>query len=330
MLPFLLRSIRHNIGYKLLCLFFAFVLHFYAAGLINAHPPHILILPLTARNLPPNLILDDKNLPSVTLTLDGPTDEINRLTDTTVNAWVDLSHARAGITPPLAVHLSPLPANVTVESDPRPVALHLQARQSRKLMISADDIGVAPSSYMFAPPVITPREATITGTRESVRSVVRLVAQADPDQAPGAVEDDFTIVALDAAGSPVGDVTVSPPTAHIRMALVFALARKTLVVSPNVQGMPPAPYRFGNIAVTPATVTAEGRPEILAPVGTLTTMPIDVSGATADIVRRVEPIVPAGVTLTPRGPLTVTIHVIAPTVPPAPAVPPLLPATAKP
>jgi YbbR domain-containing protein len=332
MLSFLLRSIRHNIGYKLLCLFFAFVLHFYAAGLINAHPPHILILPLTGRNLPPNLILDDKNLPSVTLTLDGPTDEINRLTDTTVNAWVDLSHARAGITAPLAVHLSPLPANVTVESDPRPVTLRLQARQSRKLFITADDIGVAPNSYMFAPPVITPREATITGTRESVRSVVRLVAQADPDQAPGAVEDDFTIVALDTAGSPVGDVTVSPPTVHVRMDVVRALARKTLVVSADIQGMLPAPYRFGRITVTPASVTAEGRPEQLAPIGTLTTQPIDVSGATADIVRRVAPIIPAGVTLTPRGPITVTIHVLAPTAPPASSLLPsvAVPETSKP
>ena len=160
----MIASLRHNFWYKMLAVFFALLLHFYAAGMINAHPPHILILPLTARNLPPNLILDDKNLPSVTLTLDGPNDEINRLTDTTVNAWVDLSHARAGLTPPLTVHLSPLPANVTVESDPRPVALRLQARQSRKLYISADDIGVAPSSYAFAPPVITPREATITGT----------------------------------------------------------------------------------------------------------------------------------------------------------------------
>lgn len=324
----MIASLRHNFWYKMLAVFFALLLHFYAAGLINAHPPHILIVPLTARNLPPNLILDDKNLPSVTLTLDGPTDEINRLTDTTVNAWVDLSHARAGLTTPLAVHLSPLPSNVTVESDPHPVSLRLQARQSRKLYISADDIGVAPSSYAFAPPVITPREATITGTRESVRSVTRLVAQADPDQAPGAVEDDFTIVALDTSGSPVGDVTVSPPTAHVRMDMVRALAQKTLIVSPNIKGMLPAPYRFGSIETTPATVTAEGRPEKLSMVGTLTTQPIDVSGATADILRRVEPIVPAGVTLSPRGPITVTIHVLAPAAPTVPVT--VLPSTGTP
>ena len=321
MLAFLQRAVRHNFGYKLLCLFFAVVLHFYAAGLISARPPHILILPLTVRNLPPNLILDDKNLPSVTVTLDGPPDDIGRLTDTTVTAWVDLSHARAGQTPPLTVHLSPLPTDVTVESDPHPVSLLLQPRRRRQLVIGADDIGIAPASYAFAAPVITPREAVITGTREAVNSVVRLVAQADPDQAAGAVDDDFTIVALDVTGSPVGDVTVTPPTAHVRVEMARALSRKTLIVSANVKGMLPAPYRFGNIEAAPATVLAEGRPEQLGPVGTLTTQPIDVSGATADVVRRVEPVIPPGVTLTPRGPITVTVHVIAPPAAPVPPVP---------
>ena len=327
MLAFLQRAFRHNFGYKLLCFSFAVVLHFYVAGLSSVRPPHILVLPLTVRNLPPNLIVDDKALPPVTVTLDGPPDQISRQTDTTVTAWVDLSHARAGQTPPLTVHLAGLPADVTAESDPHPVALLLQTRRRRQMPISADDIGIAPAAYAFTAPVITPREAVITGTRESVNSVARLVAQADPDQAPGAVDDDFTTVALDASGSPVGDVSVTPPTAHVRIEITRALARKTLVVSADVHGALPAGYRFGNVEVAPATVTAEGRPERLAPVGTLTTRPVDVSGATADIVRRVEPLAPPGVTLTPRGPITVTVRVIAPPVPLPPAPAAAAPAT---
>jgi len=311
----MIAALRHNFGYKLLAVVFACFLHFYAAGLINAHPPHVLILPLTVRNLPPTLILDEKSVPSVTLTLDGPPEEIAHLSDASVTASVDLSHARAGQTPPLPVHLTGMPADVSVETEPGPIALTLQPRRRRQLPISAEDIGVTPPNFAFALPSISPHEAVITGTQEAVNSVARLVAQADPDQAAGAVDDDFTIVALDSSGIPVGDVTVTPPTTHVHMELVRALARKTLVVSPNVSGSPPAPYRFGSIAITPSTVTAEGRPEDLASVGTLTTAPIDLSAATTDIVRRVEPVVPAGLSLSPRGPITVTIHILAP--PPA-------------
>ncbi|MGI4790155.1 MAG: CdaR family protein [Janthinobacterium lividum] len=311
----MLLALRHNFGYKLLALFFAVVLHFYVAGLTNARPPHILILPLSARNLPPGLILDAADLPSVTLTLDGSTEEINRLTDTTVTAWVDLAHAQVGDTSLLPVHVAGLPPSVTVENEPPPISLQIEERRRRQLKIGADNIGIAPAGYSFPSPVITPREAVISGTREAVGSVVRLVAQADPDQSAGAVDEDFTLAALDAAGSPVGDVTITPPTAHIRLDLVRAVSRKTLIVSADVVGSLAAPYRFGNIEVSPATVTAEGRPNQLVSIGTLTTAPIDVTGATKDIVRRVEPIVPAGVALSPSGPITVTIHVIAPPAP---------------
>ena len=304
--------LRHNFGYKLLALLFACLLHFYVAGLINVRPSHLLTLPITIRNLPPSLILDDSTLPSVTLTLDGPPEDISRLTDTSVTAWVDLSHARAGQTRPLPVHLSGLPPTITVDNDPKPVTLAVQQRRRRQMAVSADDIGAAPSGYSLTSPSVSPREAVITGTREAVSAVTRLVAQADPDQQPGAVDEDFPIIALDATGSPVSNVTVSPPTAHVRLTLTRALARKTLLVSANIIGTLPASYRFGSIEVAPAAVEAEGKPETLAAVNTLTTQPIDVSGATKDLVRRVEPVIPPGLTLSPRRPITVTIHVIAP------------------
>lgn len=305
-------ALRYNFGYKLVALLFAVILHFYVAGLVNTRPPHLLILPLSVRNLPSGLILDTADLPSVTLTLDGSAEEISRLSDATVTTWVDLSHAKPGVTSPLPVHIAGLPPSVSIETDPPPLTLQLEPRRRRQMPIGADDIGTAPAGYSFSPPIITPHEAVITGTRSAVNSVVRLVAQADPDQAPGAVDEDFTVAALDASGSPVGAVTISPPTAHVRLEAVRSLSRKTLIVSANVIGTLAAPYRFGNIEVSPATVTAEGRPEMLAAIGTLTTRPIDVSGATKDVVQRVQLLVPPGLLLSPSGPITVTIHVIAP------------------
>lgn len=321
-------ALRYNFGYKLIALLFAVILHFYVAGLINTRPPHLLILPMSVRNLPPSLMLNADDLPSVTLTLDGSAEEISRLSDTTVTAWVDLSHAKPGATSPLPVHIAGLPPSVSVETDPPLLTLQLEPRRRRQMPIGADDIGTAPAGYSFSPPSITPREAVITGSRTAVNSVVRLVAQADPDQVPGAVDDDFQIAALDASGSPVGNVTILPTTAHVRLEAVRSLSRKTLIVSANVVGTLAVPYRFGNIEVSPATVVAEGRPELLAAIGTLTTRPINVAGATKDVVQRVEPLVPAGLSLSPSGPITVTIHVIAPPLaaPQSPPVPAPIPA----
>ena len=212
----MLSALRYNFGYKLLALCFAVVLHFYVAGLVNTRPSHVLIVPLSVRNLPPSLILDTSALPPVTLTLDGAPEEVSRLSAATVTAWVDLSHARPGATGPLPVHLAGLPPTVSADPPP-PVVLPLETRRRRQMPVGADDIGSTPAGYSFAAPVITPREAVVTGTRAAVGSVARLAAQADPDQAPGAVDEDFTLAALDASGSPVGDVTVSPATVHVRL-----------------------------------------------------------------------------------------------------------------
>lgn len=318
----MIASLRHNFWYKMLAVLFAVVLHVYAAGLINARPSHTLILPLKVRNLPPTLILDDKTLPSVTLTLDGSSDDINRLSETVITASVDLSHARAGQTPPLPVRLTGLPPEITVQSDPHPVSLMLEPRRRRQIPISAGDVGIPEASYSLSKPVVLPRVAIITGTQEAVDAVDRLVAQPDPDPIAGPVDEDYVVMALDSSGSPVGNVTVTPPTVHVRREQARALSRKTLVVSANVVGTPPPPYRFGNIAVSPATLTAEGPPAKLEAIGTLTTQPIDVSGARADVVQKAALILPPGVTLSPSGPVTVTVHVIAPPLSEPPAASP--------
>ena len=136
MMTFLLRSIRHNFWYKLLCVFLAVVLHFYAAGLINAHPSHLLTLPLTARNLPPNLILDEKSISSAhahagwAAGRDQPFDRYYRR-----RLGGPVPFARPAKRPLLPVHVVGLPSDVTVESDPAPVTLMLQPRRRRQMLI---------------------------------------------------------------------------------------------------------------------------------------------------------------------------------------------------
>ena len=323
----MLASLRNNFGYKLVSLIFACLLHFYVSGQINSRPTSPILVHLAARSLPPNLILDDKDLPMVTLTLDGPPEEVARVTDSNMSAWIDLSHARAGMTTPLSVHITPLPltlrSDVSLEYEPHTILLTLQPRRSRELPISAAGIGTPPHGSTFRSPVINPKEALVTGSRDSVNAIARLVAEADPDLLPGSVDDDFTLIALDSKGTPVSDVQVIPPTAHVRMDTVEVGSSKKLLVSPDIRGTPTLPYRFGNMEVTPRFLLVEGPPEKIAGIGTISTSPVDVTGATSDVTRQVQPILPPGVRLIETGPLTVTVHILPP---PAPQLAPSLPA----
>ena len=319
----MLAALRENWKYKLLALVCALALHAYVIGQSSAGQTRTLIRSLTVYNAPPNLLVDEKSLPQVSVTLDGPADDMARLADASVTASVDLSHAHAGQNGPFPVHVTLPPGTGSIVSaDPQPpgVPLTLQAKSRRRLLISATEPGNPPAGYAFHSPLVTPRRATIEGSHDAVDSVQQLIIKVD-DKTVGTVDDSFPVVALDSDDSPVEGLAITPPTAHVRIEMVRVPVSRTLLVSPNVIGSPAFPARVSDIQVSPPALTVTGRSGRLAHVGTIGTAAIDVSGATNDLVRQVACVPPMGLSLIGSGIVTVTVRITAPPAPaPAPAL----------
>jgi len=321
----MLAALRENWKYKLLALVCALALHTYVIGQSAAGQPRTLIKPLMLHNAPPDLLIDEKSLPQISITLDGPADDVARLADTAVTASVDLSHAHAGQNGPFPVHVA-LPSELgsMVSADPQPsvVPLALQAKSKRRLLISAAEPGTPPAGYAFRTPLVTPRRAAIEGAHAAVNSVQQLIITVD-ENTIGTVDDTFPIVALDRDGSPVEGLTITPSTAHVRIEMVRIPVSRTLLVSPNITGAPAFPARVSDIQVSPPTLTVTGRSDRLAHVGTISTAAIDVSGVTSNLVRQVACVPPPGLSLVGSGIVTVTVRIAAPPVlTPAPALSP--------
>lgn len=313
-----------NWPYKAMALLFAIALHLYVSAQ-NPGKSRTLSVPLQPRGLSSGVVLDDKSLQTITLTLEGASEELDRLSDTNVAASVDLSRARAGKNAALPIEISlPVSARgvVTVsEKQPPTATVFLEARKRRRLPITAILPGTPPPGFAFRTPQISPREATVEGMESAVRSVAQLLARADGGNAVGSVEDDLPLVALDAQGAVVGDVTIAPAVAHVQIDMARVPAMKTVLVSPTLAALPAFPLQVSGVEVVPPTVTLAGRPEALARIGTVGTTPLDLSGATGDVVRQVACAPPPGLTLPGPSHVTVTVH-IAPATPLAPAVPP--------
>lgn len=312
----MLVALRENWKYKLLALVCALALHSYVIGQSTASQPHTLIKQLTLVNTPPNLLIDEKSLPQISITLDGPADDVARIADTSVTASVDLGHARAGQNGSFPIHVTlPPETGGTVSADPQPsvVPLTLQAKSKRRLLISAAEPGSPPAGYAFRTPLITPRRVTIEGAHAAVNSVQQLIIKVDEDTV-GTVDDNFPVIALDRDDSPVESLTISPPIAHVRIEMVRIPLSRTLLISPNVVGTPAFPARVSDIQVSPPTLTVTGRSDRLAHVGTINTAAIDVSGVTSDLIRQVACVPPPGLSLVGSGIVTVTVRITAPPV----------------
>lgn len=320
----MLLRLRENWLYKLLALGFAFALHSYASNLLNPPQSRTLPVPLTPRNLSPDLLWP-KTAPPVTVTLTGPADQLSRISDASLSATVDLSNAAPGRPLLLPVHLGPLAAGgggVSMEAEPRTVSVTLAAKSAKWLPLSAPAPSSPPVGYAFRAPAVSPRRARVVGGRESVDAVQQLVVKVDGGPTAGTVDDDFPVAALDRQNNLVPDVVVKPATVHVRIEMARVPVTKTLLVSPAVLGTPPFPFQVTRIDVSPQTVTVSGRPEQLGAASTLPTALVDVSGATADVARPVPLVLPPGLTLAGAPTVTVTVHIASPPLAPAgPALP---------
>ncbi len=316
--------LRENLPYKLLALAFAILLHFYVLGQQN--PARLLTVPLILRNQPANLLLDPDAPRQVTLTLNGPADELDRVALSDVTASVDLSHARPGksVTLPVSVKA---PADVQATASPDTVTMDLLPRQTRRLSVTAADPGPALPGYHFLPPRVTPPLVTVSGGPDDIADVARLVARVNADSV-GTIDDDFDVVALDSQGGEVSGVTLSPSRAHVTIRMVRAPALKNVLVTADITGTLPPSSRVDSVQVHPITVVVTGRPDRLAQINTIGTSPIDVTGSTGDITRTVNCQAPPGVAFSGASAVVVTIHVVPQNAPTPAGLQP--PATAAP
>jgi YbbR domain-containing protein len=317
-------SFRENLFYKVFALCFAIALHFYVVGQENPPQPRIIMVPLTARRIPADLIFDDKTAPQISVTLTGPADAVSRLSEAAVVAQVDLSRAHKGKNVGLKVIVLPLGGSDVTVSDyePQSLSLTLPARATRRVQITAGNPGTPPAGFMFQPAKVTPKYATLIGSQDAVDSVQQVVANVDGGTAIGTIDNDFPVVPLDGQGAQV-NVPVTPQIAHVHILMTRVPAAKTLLVSPSLVGEPPYPYKVTGIDVSPQNLTVTGRPELLAQAYNIQTSPVDISGATSDVTRQVTCVVPLGVMLSGTGQVTVTVHIAAQPTPttPAPSVP---------
>lgn len=235
-----------------------------------------------------------------------------------IEVWVDL----AGIAPDSATHELPVrwscracarrglrvlgasPSALDVRFDPvvtetRAVAIELEETAAAALV--ADERAADPP------------EVLVSGPQRYVARVRSVVARVDPGGAEGTeLEAAVLLVGEDRQATPVPRVTLVPPAAVVRLSLDRSGIR--LPVAPEIVGDVPAGYFWSRLLYEPTEVTVSGDPpalQALLDAGRVTTVPIDLTGVTADSTFAAELRLPSGVEAldVPTSGVTVTIQV---------------------
>ncbi len=251
-------------------------------------------VPIEPKNLPPNAVLLKLDPADVTeIRYVAPSDVT--VDSSTFTAFVDLAgvDVSSGSTFVKVVVEAPEQIRV-VEVTPSSVRVELDPLKSKTVPIEVDR-GEAPSGLEVGEPQLSATTAVVSGPASSVDRVTKAVARVTIQPSGLDVDEEATLIPVDALGVQVTPIDVEPATVQVKIRVGSTAESKTLPINPVVVGTPAAGYDVGSISVEPVTATVQGDADALEPLVKIDTAPVSVSGATADVAATVQLVLPAGV-----------------------------------
>jgi YbbR domain-containing protein len=194
--------------------------------------------------------------------------------------------------------------------EPASIDVQLELLKSRQMDVHSDVLDAAPPGYTFRSPVVTPSQVTLTGPAVLVDQVNDVAADVYLRGSKAPIQRDVTVLARDAQGNLIQGITITPATVNVVVAVEQRVGFKDVSIRAVLKGAPAAGYWVSNITVNPSTATIVGSPDAMAKVaGFVETVPIDITGATADVSRRAVLSLPEGLSVLNNEGITVQVSI---------------------
>jgi YbbR domain-containing protein len=247
-------------------------------------------IPIETVNVPPDRAIFALSQTAVTVRVRAPESVFEDLTADDFRAVVDLSSVTS-LQETLEVRVEPDEARVDVlEVTPAEIEVQLEDVTSVAVPVRAAIVGTPPRGFEIGETVVEPAEAVVTGPASLVDRVEAVEADANLTGAPTTFEQTLLLTARDARGANIEGVSIEPERATVRVEIVQLEFTAAFVVVPDVEGTPADGFRVTGLAVEPSIVIVSGPAEVfqtLDPLQGISTAPVVIDGASADVVRPV-------------------------------------------
>lgn len=258
-MPELLRTISKN--FSTLLLAFILALAVWISAVTASDPmesrlyPRPVMLEIIGQD--PGLVLTSEIPSQITMTLSAPVSIWTRLINEQipVRAIIDLSNAGPGTTTVgVQIQVGVGPVRV-VSHSPRTLNVTLEPLSSRIVPISLLQTGEPAIGFQAATPVLSQLTATVRGAESIVKQVQEVRAILDLNQSKENVNRMIELQAVDANGSLIEGLTISPSRVTVSVAITQRGGYRNVVVKVVVSGQVAGGYRVTNISVFPPAIT---------------------------------------------------------------------------
>ena len=308
-------SLRYNWGIGVLSIALAVALWVFVTDREDPDRTAFVLgtVPIEAINVPADQAVLSISESGVRVRTRAPESVFDNLTTEDFRATVDLSDA-VGEQTTATVMVESLERRAdVVDFTPTEVRVTLEPVVQRSVPVGVREVGGLPRGFRLGEVVVDVDEAVVTGPERLVNEVTVAEADVNLAGADADFEQRVPLQARDGRGGDIQGVSVEPEAAVVQVDVEQIDFSNVYVIQPNVTGTPAAGYNVTAIEVAPAFVTITGPAEIfgaLDPIAGISTDPVSIDGATADVIRTVALQVPEGATVSAPGPgVTVTVTI---------------------
>lgn len=196
----------------------------------------------------------------------APRSVLDLLTKEEIEIWADLTGLGTGEhVVELQYRLLRQQASI-VDISPSRMRVTLEEAAQRQIPLRASVTGEPPLGYTYDSPTfdVNLNQVLVSGAASKVNEVVAAQVELDLRQQRNPYEVDMRLVAVDADGNAVTDVTLDPQVARVRVNIRRRDDVREVTVRPNIQGAPPDGYVLSTLSYEPQTVLISGSPLELA------------------------------------------------------------------
>ena len=239
------------------------------------------------------------------------------ITQSSIRATIDLTGAKVSDSDYSWVKVQVVSTDQriqVVDYQPQQIRVTLDQIIQRTVDVHVD-YGTPPAGLQPGTPVLSANTVSVSGAASIVSRVSFAQAQVRIDSSGLDVSQDPDLVAIDASGNAVDNVTFSPRTVHVAIPVGSQIRSETVPVdvADAIHGNPAPGYYITSIDITPPTVEVQGQADALALLkGKANVAPISVSGATSDISVKVNLALPNNVSSDTVTQISVVIHLQSP------------------
>ena len=267
-------------------------------------------LPVEAVNVPGDLALAGSPV-NVRVKVEVADDVWNTLSMADFKGTVDLDGLQAG-TYDLPVRVEQLTGrgNLRVtQVIPDTLQVELKSLFSKSVSVSVSLEGTPPPGYEASVPKLEADTVLVTGAQDRVTLVSQAVAKLDLTGHTEDLTQAVRLEARDSRGFLVEGVSLEPSVMNVSVKISQTEFSRALVISPTIAGTPADGYNVVSVSADPAVATAFGPQSFVAEAATIRTQPVDITGASDDVVKTVALDLPADVSVSGGTSVTVTVKI---------------------